>query len=85
MPNESNSAKSLLDKLTDLRWPVSAPENEIEITADKLTVKQPSFSYKTRKVTVSIELAAFPLTYVVPIKKLDRAIDDVCKLADVMI
>jgi hypothetical protein len=84
MPNESNSAKSLLDKLIDLRWPVSASENEIEIIPDKTTVKQPTFSYKTRKVTVSIELAGFPLTYVVPIKKLDRAIDDVCKLADVI-
>ena len=84
MPNESNSAKSLLDKLIDLRWPVSASENEIEIIPDRLTVKQPTFSYKTRKVTVSIELVGFPLTYVVPIKKLDRAIDDVCKLADVI-
>lgn len=84
MPNKSSSGKSLLDKLTNTRWPVSLQKEQHDIIPGRLTLKKPIFSYKKKRVTVPIELAGLPLTYVVPIKKLDRAIDEVCKLADVI-
>lgn len=84
MPNKTSSGKSLLDKLTDTRWPVSPQKEEYDIIPGRLTLKKPTFSYKTKCATVPIELAGLPLTYVVPIIRLDRAIDEVCKLADVM-
>ena len=84
MPDTTSSGKSLLDRVTDTRWPVPpSPEDKIYLRPGKpLVLKKPTFSYKNKKITVTIALAGFPLTYSVPIKQLARIIDKVCKFAD---
>lgn len=84
MPDTNSSGKSLLDRLTDTRWPVPpSPKDKIYLLPGRpLVLKKPTFSYKNKKITVTIALAGFPLTYSVPINKLVRIIDKVCKLTD---
>ena len=84
MQDTNSSGKSLLDRLTDTRWPVPpSPKDKIYLLPGRpLVLKKPTFSYKSKKVTVTLQLAGFPLTYSIPIKKLDRIIDKVLKLTD---
>jgi hypothetical protein len=84
MPNKSSPGKSLLDRLTDLRWPVApSSKDKIYLLPGKpVVLKKPSLSYKNKNITVTIALAGFPLTYSVPLKKLVRIIDKLSKIAD---